>query len=436
MRSIIDQQNQYKGCISEARGPSGGIATLWDKNKWNFVSINPQQHWIRTAFDSRMNNQTIIIYNVYAPNHYREKETCCGDLQASIDGELNSNIIVAGDFNLILHANEKRGDTFPPDPFRVRLEAIIQDHDLMDVAPKNRRCTWSNRKLGSGNIIERLDKFLINISFLSSFYVGYAIVLSSSTFDHYPITLTLKSQCALGPIPFKYFPLWNEIPNVREIVQRTWTQGVEGSASFIWETKQRKVKEEETKWRLKSRQLWLQGGDKNTAFFHKQVAARKLRNNVCSILDKEGNQQNTQEAIRNAATEFYRDLLTETKGEEDYDDLLQHLPKGLTKDMNDSLNKAIEEEEIRSVIWTMNPDKAPGPDGFPICVYRAFWGLIKKDLIKMIKWIQRKGKIGGYTNATFLALIPKENRPSSFSRFRPISLCNASYKILSKILAS
>lgn len=44
---------------------------------------------------------------MYAPNHYREKETCWGDLQASIDGELRSNIIVASNFNLILHANEK-----------------------------------------------------------------------------------------------------------------------------------------------------------------------------------------------------------------------------------------------------------------------------------------------------------------------------------------
>ena len=53
----------------------------------------------------------------------------------------------------------------------------------------------------------------------------------------------------------------------------------------------------------------------------------------------------------------------------------------------------------------------------------------------MIQWTQRKCKLGGYTNATHLALIPKENRPSSLSRFRPISLCNTSYKILTKILA-
>ena len=54
----------------------------------------------------------------------------------------------------------------------------------------------------------------------------------------------------------------------------------------------------------------------------------------------------------------------------------------------------------------------------------------------MLRWIQRKCKIGGFTNATHLALIPKENRPLTFSRFRPISLCNSSYKILTKILAT
>jgi len=48
-------------------------------------------------------------------------------------------------------------------------------------------------------------------------------------------------------------------------------------------------REEEQKWRIKSRQLWLQEGDKNTAFFHKQVTIRKLRDNVTTIIDVEGN---------------------------------------------------------------------------------------------------------------------------------------------------
>ena len=39
-------------------------------------------------------------------------------------------------------------------------------------------------------------------------------------------------------------------------------------------------------------------------------------------------------------------------------------------------------------------------------------------------------------NSTFLTLIPNEVNPISFNYFRPISLCNASYKILTKMIAS
>jgi len=40
--------------------------------------------------------------------------------------------------------------------------------------------------------------------------------------------------------------------------------------------------------------------------------------------------------------------------------------------------------------------------------------------------------MGGITNSSFPTLNPKEVNTSSFSRFRPISLCNVSYKIISK----
>jgi len=112
------------------------------------------------------------------------------------------------------------------------------------------------------------------------------------------------------------------------------------------------------------------------------------------------------------------------------------LPNKITTEANERLTEEIKEEEILGAIWSLQPDKAPSPDGFPICFYKEYWETIKRDLIKYYKWIQRKNKMGGFTNSTHLVLIPKENRPSSFSRFRPISLCNSSYKIFTKILAS
>eukprot|EP00253_Pinus_taeda_P012894 PITA_12894 len=311
----------------------------------------------------------------------------------------------------------------------------MQDHDLIDVVPKNRRFTWNNRSLHIHPPVH---------SFISLPHIFDSV-----------------THCSLVPIPFKYSPLWNDNSTVKSILQSSWQQHIEGSPGYIWESKIKRVKyalkewekncyteleiekreikakledlhstiegcgfqqedkdqedklycqlyrinrEEEQKWRIKSRKLWLKGGDKNSAFFHKKTTARKIRNNITSIVDREDNLQTSESAIN--------------------------------KEINENLSKEIEEEEIRGAIWALQRDIAPGPDEFPICFYRAHWGIIRKDLIKMMKWIQRKGKIGGYTNSTYLALILKENHPTTFSRFRPISLCNSSYKILTKILAT
>ena len=89
---------------------------------------------------------------------------------------------------------------------------------------------------------------------------------------------------------------------------------------------------------------------------------------------------------------------------------------------------------MKKAIWSLHSDKSPGPNDFPIHFYRAFWSLIKKDLMRLISWMA-KGKMSGATNSTFLALNPKEENPSSIKRFRPISICNASYKIFSKVLS-
>jgi hypothetical protein len=54
----------------------------------------------------------------------------------------------------------------------------------------------------------------------------------------------------------------------------------------------------------------------------------------------------------------------------------------------------------------------------------------------MLRYVQRSHCLGGATNLTFLALFPKEKGSSSFDRFRPISLCNVSYKIMAKIISN
>ena len=88
-----------------------------------------------------------------------------------------------------------------------------------------------------------------------------------------------------------------------------------------------------------------------------------------------------------------------------------------------------------STVWNLHPEKALGPNGLTISFYHSFWYVINKDLLKIIRYVIKKKKVGGLKNSTFFPLIPKDPRPSSLKKFRPISLCNASYKIIYKILA-
>ena len=116
------------------------------------------------------------------------------------------------------------------------------------------------------------------------------------------------------------------------------------------------------------------------------------------------------------------------------EEMVQDIPDLISPEETLQLEAPISKEEVKKDIWSLHLDKSPALDSFPIRFYRTFWSLIKKDLLRLISWME-KGKMGGATNSTFLALIPKEANPSSIKRFRHISLCNASYKIFSKVLS-
>ena len=57
-------------------------------------------------------------------------------------------------------------------------------------------------------------------------------------------------------------------------------------------------------------------------------------------------------------------------------------------------------------------------------------------MLRVIEDSRRNGKIPVVFNSTFIALIPKSDFPSTFHDFRPISLCNFSYKVIGKIIST
>lgn len=92
--------------------------------------------------------------------------------------------------------------------------------------------------------------------------------------------------------------------------------------------------------------------------------------------------------------------------------------------------------ELEAIIRGFQKDKSPGPNDWSIKFYLAFFDLLGQDLLKVINHCSLTGKTPSATKATFIALIPKSDKPASFNDFRPISLCNCLYKIMAKILVN
>jgi len=69
----------------------------------------------------------------------------------------------------------------------------------------------------------------------------------------------------------------------------------------------------------------------------------------------------------------------------------------------------VEIKEIKTAVFQMNPDKAPGPDGFNAFFFQKNWDIVKNNVIQAVLQFFRTGKILKQLNHTFLTLIPKHS---------------------------
>ena len=176
-------------------------------------------------------------------------------------------------------------------------------------------------------------------------------------------------------------------------------------------------------------------GDRNTKYSYGKASQRHRRNSIFRLCDERGGWHESNEEMAELMTEYYTNLFT-TSQPPNLDETVGDIPKVVTVAMNNILIQDFKAEEVEQAIKQMSPSKAPGPDGMPPIFYQKYWNVLGSDVISTVLSCLNFGCLLKSINHTFLTLIPKVKNPEKVTDFRPISLCNVIYKLVSKVLAN
>ncbi|KAL2894253.1 hypothetical protein RDABS01_010162 [Bienertia sinuspersici] len=187
----------------------------------------------------------------------------------------------------------------------------------------------------------------------------------------------------------------------------------------------------------KAKIQWIRDGDENSALFHSIIKRRRLHNNVYAIKDLQGNWQDTPVGVEQTFVNYYQELLGQ-KMEGRWEVKREIVQQGpvLNDQQQERLITTFTDEDIKKAFFSMNGDKAPGPDEFGAHFYKYNWDIVGPAVIKATRSFLESGKLLQEMNSTFLTLIPKVQCPQDVSEFRPIACCNTLYKGITKLLCS
>ncbi len=118
--------------------------------------------------------------------------------------------------------------------------------------------------------------------------------------------------------------------------------------------------------------------------------------------------------------------------------LFQHpdIPKLSQEDL-EICDATITLEELGKALRNLPNNKTPGTDGLTSEFYKFFWVNIKDLVFSSLKYAYTNGSLSIEQRRGILALIPKKDKDfRKLKNWRPLTLLNTDYKILTKLLAA
>ncbi|KAJ4800370.1 RNA-directed DNA polymerase (reverse transcriptase)-related family protein [Rhynchospora pubera] len=168
--------------------------------------------------------------------------------------------------------------------------------------------------------------------------------------------------------------------------------------------------------------------------------ARRRRNSITSLMIRDGSVLTDPNLIRSAFVSLYKSIFTSAHRSNRPTPnlsplLLAQLPK-VTRHESAMLGAQPSVEEITAALFAIHPDRASGPDGLNGRLLQQHWNQFKPYVLSNVSNFFATGHLEGTLGRANVVLIPKCDDPKIVGDYRPISVCNLIYKIISKLLTT
>jgi hypothetical protein len=469
-----------------ATGTSGGLVLSWRPgidlecfvlNKNNITawcySDPPTSPWILSC--------------VYGPSNRCDRRAFW-DSFAAIGESFEASWLCIGDFNSILVQSDKQGGRPVAGSSHCPFKRFIDHFGMIDLGFAGNPFTWSNNRQGLENIKERLDRGLASPSWLHLHPEFSLIHLPAHNSDHNPISLNTNSTSCFLARPFRFEDFWTKDPSCGQVIAAAWQKFVPIHQDFCLPKKLENTKvallkwnslhfgnihkqindtlklldttqktapshssfeleislkvdldnllvKEESLWRSKSRESWLTCKDLNTKYFHLSTLIRRRSNAVNFLKLDSGVWVSSRTEIGDHFAAHFTNTFTSSNPSIE-PELLNLFPPIISKEENALLSSIPTEEEILDALASLGSTKASGPDGFTALFFKKYWDIVREDVLQCIWLFFKSNFLQRIQNHSYIALVPKLSGSHTAHQFRPISLCNIVYKIISKLLAN
>ena len=161
------------------------------------------------------------------------------------------------------------------------------------------------------------------------------------------------------------------------------------------------------------------------------------RKKISAIKNETGDTITDQTGITAAFKSFYQKLYSKEPTDKDIQMTYLQYVKKIRDDDRDFIDSDITMTDLRKALNEMNENSAPGPNGLTVKFYKTFFTELSPLLLKMIDRAISGEGLSAELKQSHITLIPKDSGdPLLTKNYRPISLLNIEYKLITKVLAN